>query len=237
SSLAGILNGMQAFLAGFGVTITKGQSIQNPWLLVGGAASGIVEKEFLVSHANVEPGDVLILTKPVGVQSIMAMSRIITDPAMIGEITAILPEAEIRPAIEKAVTLMTTSNRPVVEAIRVLHARSAGKFKPRAMTDVTGFGIVGHAGNLASASGVDIEIIRVPAIKHAMALSGLFGYPLKEGKAAETAGGMLVAVAKEYEERFLNALHDQGVIGHVVGRAKAGSGMAKLADRVEHVDV
>jgi selenide,water dikinase len=132
---------------------------------------------------------------------------------------------------------MTASNRPVVEAIRALAVKGKGTYKPHAMTDVTGFGLVGHAGNIARASGVDIEITRVPTIKHSIALSTLFGYPMKEGKAAETAGGMLVAIAKTDEKRFLDALHDKGVTGHVVGRAKAGSGAATLSDRAEYVDV
>ncbi len=236
-ALAGILNGMQAFLKDLGVAISKGQTIQNPWLLVGGSASGIVEKEHLISHSGVRPGDVLILTKPLGIQSVMAMSRIIKDPAMVGDVTSVMPEGEMRTTIEKAIALMTASNKPVVEAARALAASGKGSFKPHAMTDVTGFGLVGHAGNLARASGVDIEIARVPTIKHAIALSSLFGYPMKEGLAAETAGGMLVAVAKSDEKRFLDALRDKGVTGHVVGRAKAGSGVAILSDRAEYVDV
>jgi selenide,water dikinase len=237
SSLAGILNGMQSFLKDFGVAITKGQTIQNPWLLIGGAASGIVEKKHLVTHANVKVGDVLILTKPLGVQSVMAMSRVINHPDMVGEVTAVMPEVEMRATIEKAISLMSASNKPVIEAIRALAGKGKGTFKPHAMTDVTGFGLVGHAGNLARASGVDIEITRVPAIRHAIALSTLFGYPMKEGKAVETAGGMLVAVAKSDENRFLEALRDKGVTGHVVGRAKPGSGVATLFDRAEYVDV
>ncbi len=236
-ALAGILNGMQAFLKDLGVAITKGQSIQNPWLLIGGSASGIVEREHLVSHSGVKPGDVLVLTKPLGVQSVMAMSRVIKEPGMAGEVISIMPEGEIKPTIDRVVALMTASNKPVVEAARALAASGKGSFKPHAMTDVTGFGLVGHAGNLARASGVDIEITRIPAIKHAIALSALFGYPMKEGTAAETAGGMLVAVANPDEKRFLDALRDKGVTGHVVGRAKAGPGIAKLSDRAEYVDV
>ncbi|MEX2682905.1 MAG: selenide, water dikinase SelD [Candidatus Sigynarchaeota archaeon] len=236
-ALAGILNGMQAFIKDFGVKITKGQTVQNPWLLVGGSASGIVEKDQLVSHSGVKPGDVLVLTKPLGVQSVMAMSRIIKNPDMIGDVTAIMPESEVQQAIDKAIALMTTSNRPVVEATRALATSSTNGFKVHAMTDVTGFGIVGHASHLAKASGVDIDITRVPVVKHAVSLSKLFGFPLQEGRAAETAGGMLVAVAKSDERRFLDALHDRGIAGHVVGRAKAGSGVASLSGAAEYVDV
>jgi len=236
-ALAGILNGMQAFLKDLGVAITKGQTIQNPWLLVGGSASGIVEKDQLVSHSGVKPGDVLVLTKPLGVQSVMAMSRIIKNPEMIDDITSVIPRSEIKPTIDKVIALMTASNRPVVQAARALAGSGKNPFKVHAMTDVTGFGLVGHAGHLASASGVDIEITRVPAVKHAFALSKFFGYPMEEGKAAETAGGMLVAVARADERRFLDALQDKGVTGHVVGRAKAGSGVAILSGRAEYVDV
>ncbi|MBN2150440.1 MAG: selenide, water dikinase SelD [Candidatus Lokiarchaeota archaeon] len=236
-ALAGILNGMQSFLKDLGAAITKGQTIQNPWLLVGGAASGVVEKEHLVSHEGVMPGDVLVLTKPLGIQSVMAMARVIKHADMVGDVASVMPEGEMRPTIDRVIALMTESNKPVVDAARLLAASGRGRFKVHAMTDVTGFGLAGHAGNLAIASGVDIEITSVPAVRHAIALSRLFGYPMEEGKAAETAGGMLVAVAKADERKFLDALLDKGVTGYVVGRAKAGSGKAYLSDQTEFVDV
>jgi selenide,water dikinase len=236
-ALARILNGMQAFLKDLGVVITKGQTIQNPWLLVGGSASGIVEKENLISHAGIKPGDVLVLTKPLGVQSVMAMARVIKNPDMVEDVVSVMPKDEIQQTINNAIAIMTASNKPVVEAIRSLCDRTGRAFKVHAMTDVTGFGLVGHAGNLAKASGIDIEITRVPALKHAIALSTLFGYPMKEGKAAETAGGMLVAIAAADEKRFLAGLADRGITGHVVGRAIKGKGTATLSDQTEYVGV
>jgi len=235
--LAEILNGMQSFVKSLGTTISKGQTIQNPWILVGGVATGFVEKEYLVSHSGIKPGDVIILTKPLGIQSVMAMARLIKTPEAAGDIASIVPQDEIQPTINRAVELMTTSNRPVVEAIRTLSKQKPGDFKAHAMTDVTGFGLAGHAGNLAVASAVDIEITRVPVLKHSLALSDLFGYPLKEARAAETAGGMLVAIAKTDEKRFLSALRDKGIAGHVVGRAKTGTGITVLSNRVEYVEI
>ena len=235
-ALAGILNGMQAFANDLGTTITKGQTIQNPWILVGGAASGFVEKENLITHAGVKPGDSIILTKPLGIQAIMALSRLIKNPEVADSLLEALSSDEFEPTIQRAIDLMTTSSKPVVEVIRSLAAKEPGEFKVHSMTDVTGFGLAGHAENLAAASGVDIVITLLPALNHAFKLSELFGYPLDEGRAHETAGGMLVAIAKEDEQRFVKAMDDAGITGHVVGRAVKGTGTAFLSDHVEYVE-
>lgn len=234
--LANILNGMEAFAKDLGTTITKGQTIQNPWILVGGAATGMIEKDRLITHSGVKPGDSIILTKPLGIQAIMAMYRLIKSQEIADEIYKIVPEDEIVPTIQRAIDLMTTSNKPVVEVIRSLADNTNGNFVVHAMTDVTGFGLAGHAGNLAAASAVDIEITKVPALKHAIKLSEMFGYPMDEARGHETAGGMLMAIAKDDEQHFVDALENAGIAGHIVGRALEGTGTAYLSASVEYVE-
>ena len=63
-----------------------------------------------------------------------------------------------------------------------------------AATDITGFGVKGHAANIASLSCVDVTIDRLPVIAGTLELAEFFGHKLAIGEAAETAGGMLVSL-------------------------------------------
>ena len=76
------------------------------------------------------------------------------------------------------------------------------KVPVHAATDVTGFGLKGHAANMAMLSKVDIIIDQLPVIRGTPILTEIFGYPLLQGEAKETAGGMLIAVSKDDADRF-----------------------------------
>ena len=100
-----------------------------------------------------------------------------------------VPEDLIDAAVDEAIDVMITSNKPVAEAMQ--------KVPVHAATDVTGFGLKGHAANMAMLGKVDIVIDQLPVIRGTPVLTEIFGYPLLQGEAKETAGGMLIAVAKQ----------------------------------------
>ena len=111
---------------------------------------------------------------------------------------------------------MTTSNKPVAEAMQ--------KVPVHAATDITGFGLKGHAANMAVLSKVDIVFDQLSVIRGAPALAEIFGYPLLEGESKETAGGMLIAVSKEDADDLLGEL-DKRKVKHVeVGYVTKGNG-------------
>src|SRR5659263_364094 len=89
----------------------------------------------------------------------------------------------IAAAVSEAINGMITSNKPVAEAMQ--------KVPVHAATDVTGFGLKGHAANMAVLGKVDIVIDQLAVIRGTPLLSEIFGYPLLQGEAKETAGGML----------------------------------------------
>jgi selenide,water dikinase len=237
SVLSEVLRGFQDFLEDISAGIVGGHTIINPWFLIGGTATGFVEENHLIRNDGVKDGDILILTKPLGVQPAMAVFRVMKRPEFLSNITDTVPEAELQEIVDKAVQLMVTSNRPVIQKLRELAETTSGKFKVHAMTDVTGFGLAGHAENLAVASGMDIEITQVPHIKWTMELSDLMGYDMDNARAAETAGGMLICVAETDKDLVINALKEACVDHFIVGKAKKGTGKVTLSKNIEFVAV
>lgn len=113
------------------------------------AVTGVVHPERLINNANAEAGQVLILTKPIGTGALVAGQRL-------GQASA----ADYQRALDS----MKQLNRGAAEIMQ--------QFQVRAATDITGFGLLGHALNVAKASGVTMEIdtAKVPALPGALEL-------------------------------------------------------------------
>ncbi|MGI8944871.1 MAG: selenide, water dikinase SelD [Thermoleophilaceae bacterium] len=146
-----ILRGGGAVAADAGISIAGGHSIDDREPKYGLAVTGTVHPDALVRNSTARAGDELFLTKPVG-------GGIISTAAKRGLAPAALVAEQVR--------VMTELNRAAAEA-----AVAAGA---SAMTDVTGFGLLGHLRELAAASGVgaEIEAATVPAIAGVLELLG-----------------------------------------------------------------
>jgi selenide,water dikinase len=105
-----------------------------------------------------------------------------------------------------------------------------------AATDVTGFGLRGHAGNMAMLGKVDIVIDQLAVIKGTPVLADLFGFPLLTGEAKETAGGMLIAVAKESVDDLLDQLDKRKVRHWEVGHVAKGNGKVLVPKSVKVIE-
>ena len=145
-----ILRGGAEIAAEAGVAIAGGHSIDDPEPKYGMAVTGLVDPERYVANQGARPGDALHLTKPLG-------AGLITTAAKRG-----LAGDEL---IDAAVETMTELNREASHA-----ALEAGV---TAMTDVTGFGLLGHLHELCEASGVaaEVEADSVPAIEGTLSLA------------------------------------------------------------------
>jgi selenide,water dikinase len=148
--LAAILAGGAEVAAAAGVAVGGGHSIDDPEPKYGMAVSGVVHPDELLTVAGAQVGDELYLTKPVGGGLITtAAKRGIAEPAW----------------ISAAVEAMTTLNAKAAEAARACGAH--------ALTDVTGFGLLGHLHEICEASGVsaEIEAEAVPSLPGALGLA------------------------------------------------------------------
>ena len=157
--LAEILRGGADAVAAAGAVIVGGHSIDDPEPKYGMAVTGTVHPDEVLTNAGGRAGDVLVLTKPLGAGTVAtAIKRGLADAGL----------------IERGIAVMTTLND-----LGSRQARAAGA---HALTDVTGFGLLGHLHELAEASGL-------AAVVFAQAIPAIDGVlPLLEGEEA-LAGG------------------------------------------------
>jgi selenide,water dikinase len=220
-----ILRGGLDKMAEAGVAVIGGHSIHDKEIKAGFAVTGLIDPDKIMTHAAAQPGDRLILTKPIGT-GVMAFA------AQIGRAPAGGPEA--------AAQCMAALNKRAAELMV--------EFGAHACTDVTGFGLMGHLAAMASASGVDVEIIwdDIPLLPGVLecAGQGIFSGAVERNREssggcvdadenvepamldlcfdAQTSGGLLIAVPESRADALLVRLHEEGVpeaamIGRVVG--------------------
>lgn len=133
--LAEILRGGAEVVRSVGAAIAGGHTIQDKEPKYGLAVTGVVHPDRIFTKGGARPGDVLILTKPLGT----------------GTITTAVKRGVVEPEhLEAAVASMMRLNRVAAQA-----AQAAGV---RAATDITGFGLLGHASEMADASGARLRI-------------------------------------------------------------------------------
>jgi selenide,water dikinase len=217
---AAICAGGEAKTAEAGAVVGGGHSARNPELLYGLAVTGLVHPGRVVRNVGARAGDVLVLTKPIGTGVIIGAHR----AGKIGDDLLLA-------ACRSMATLNATAGAAAV-------AQGA-----RAATDVTGFGLAGHALGMARGSGVGLRvwIDRVPLLEGAAGLyeQGISSRgarlnrkalekevgPLRGGWRArdellfdpQTSGGLLIAVAAEGTPALLDALARDGVQASAIG--------------------
>jgi selenide, water dikinase len=146
--LEAIMCGGMAKLGEAACVVLGGHSVRDQEIKFGYAVTGLIDPDRVLTNAGAQQGDDLILTKPIGT----------------GVITTALKQGKSEPAwVAEAIRSMTTLNRLPSEVV-------AGAEGVHAMTDVTGFGLMGHARELALGSGMRIELIvdQVPRIEGAL---------------------------------------------------------------------
>ena len=224
-----ILQGGQSICAEAGIPVAGGHSIDSPEPIYGLAVIGIVHPSKLRRNADAKPGDVLILTKGLGVGIYSA---------------AIKKSALDQAGIDEMVASTTLLNR--------IGTDLADDPQVHAITDVTGFGILGHGLEVARGSNVRLVIDRaaLPLLTRAeeLAEQGFVTGASHRNWAAygaevtlpdnlpdwqrhlltdpQTSGGLLVAVAPDAAEGWLTRLHDAGYpLAAIVGRVEKGDGI------------
>jgi selenide,water dikinase len=228
----GILRGIKNFIeTKVESKVVGGHTIYSEWPLIGGEASGFIDKDSVIYKQGVKVGDKLILTKPIGLQAIMAAYRILKE---MPELLSAYSKTELLESISLATKIMTTPNQGVV---RTIHSYKNFKFV-HAMSDVTGFGLSGHAKEMLQNSKLSAKITRVPYIRLAKELSEELGYGFNDCSCHETAGGMLMAVDSTKVEDFSARLEREGTKNWIVGVIeKTKPGTVEIVDDVEHIEV
>ncbi len=237
TAMLDILRGGIDKMAEAGVAVIGGHSIQDEEVKAGFAVTGLIDPRRVVARAAARPGDRLILTKPIG-------TGIIAFAAQIGR----APPG----SLEAAARSMAALNRAAAEAMLAAGAHAA--------TDITGFGLFGHAAAMAADAALDLELVwddipLLPGVLECLAAGIVPGGAQRNRESAEasvvpaegvtrtmldvgfdpqTSGGLLIAVAEEKAPSLLAALHEAGVgQAAVIGRV-LGPGTGRVHVRTEH---
>ena len=161
----GMLKGFGDFCREMGAPVVGGHTIRNPWPIIGGAATGVNNPNKIVYTRGAKAGDKLFLTKPLGIAPAMAAYRLRKEEEG-QDLLKDVPNDLVEVAVNEAIEGMVSSNKPVAEAMQ--------KVSVHAATDVTGFGLKGHAANMAILGKVDIVIDQLPVIRGTTKFGGAF---------------------------------------------------------------
>lgn len=217
-----ILTGVADKMKEAGACIIGGHTIKDAEIKCGIAVTGLVNPEKIISNSAAHPGDKIIFTKPLGTGIISTAMK--TGEASMG-------------AIRKINDSMCQLNKTASEAMLEIGVSSA--------TDVTGFGLLGHALEMAEASNVSMMILahRVPIFKEALGLAkkkflpggSIKNFEFVKPKVeyaqdinaemqmllcdAQTSGGLLIAVPDKQSDKLLKLLRKKGAASaQIIGK-------------------
>jgi selenide,water dikinase len=231
SILTEIMRGGLSVLTENKVALVGGHSVDNEQIMFGYSVTGVIDPNKVATNAGAKPGDVIILTKPIGTGVIS---------------TGIKLAKAAKSVVEESIATMLTPGKYAAEAIT--------KFGVKAATDVTGFSLLGHTWEMACASNVTVEIdsARVPLINGALELAtaGLLTSGDKTNREyvgedievaatvdsnlmkllfdPQTAGGLLLAIAEDKAESLLAELRQNYPRAEIMGKIIAHGAKAIL---------
>ena len=213
-AMSDILRGGIDKMAEAGVAVIGGHSINDTELKAGFAVTGIIESKKVKTNNAAQPGDILILTKPIGTGIVAFASQI---------------DLARKESIDAATQSMISLNKTAAKLMTASRAH--------ACTDVTGFSLLGHLVEMATRSSVDAEITwdNIPLFPGVLdyVAQGVLPGAIERNKEscghnviadtnvhtdmadicydAQTSGGLLIAVAPDTANQLLQQLHEQGI--------------------------
>ncbi len=225
-----ILRGGLAKMEEAGCSVLGGHSIRDDDMKFGYAVTGVIHPQRVWRNVGARPGDTLLLTKALGTGVIS---------------TALKKNCAKDAALAASVASMTRLNRDAAEALRQVDGPGRdGASAIHAVTDITGFGLLGHALEMAAGSGVSLEMDHtqidylpgaVEAAREGHLAGGLknnrefvgdcvgFAETVREEFRhllydPQTSGGLLVAIAREAADAALTALAQRGAAARAIGQ-------------------
>jgi selenide,water dikinase len=214
-----------------GCTVVGGHSIRDPEIKCGYSVTGMVHPERVLTNSGARPGDKLIFTKAIG-------TGVISTAIKRGQ-----AQAEWISAATASMTMLNKRAAEVITTGAVGGDGAHASFEVHALTDVTGFGLIGHAREMALGSGVSIrfhaseipllagavDCVRQGSVPGGLKANRDFAECLVRHESGvpeeirtlmydpQTAGGLLASVAPKDAEDLLRKLHDNGVSAALIG--------------------
>jgi len=218
--LEAILQGAQEKAQEAGITILGGHTVDDSEPKYGMAVTGLIHPDKILRNSTAQPGDALILTKPIG----------------LGILTTALKQGAADSQVEKkAIQIMASLNKDAAESL--------GGFNVHACTDITGFGLLGHLHEMTAGSKVDAQIYvnQVPILPEARQFAEMDIIPggtlnnLSFVKPyvkfaddisridqvlladAQTSGGLLISLPEKEADSLVGLLEEKGIKAAMIG--------------------
>ena len=230
-AVAAVFEGAADKVREAGGVLAGGHTLRDDEPVYGLAVVGTVAPNAIWTKSGARPGDLLYLSKPLG-------TGLVVHARKEGRID----DATLAPTVE----LMKTLNATPADVLRTV--------EPHAVTDVTGFGLIGHAYELATRSGVRIELDArllpiIPAaiepaglgavtggdrrnreyVGDALTVDGASDIHLNLGFDPQTAGGLLAAIPLDRAPAFEQACIDRNILPNRIGSVSEGAGVRLFA--------
>uniref|UniRef100_A0A2K6A488 Selenide, water dikinase 1 n=1 Tax=Mandrillus leucophaeus TaxID=9568 RepID=A0A2K6A488_MANLE len=186
---------------------------------------------------NAVPGDVLVLTKPLGTQVAVAVHQWLDIPEKWNKIKLVVTQEDVELAYQEAMMNMARLNRTAAGLMHTFNAHAA--------TDITGFGILGHAQNLAKQQRNEVSFVihNLPVLAKMAAVSKACGnmFGLMHGTCPETSGGLLICLPREQAARFCAEIkspkYGEGHQAWIIGIVEKGNRTARIIDKPRIIEV
>ncbi|XP_036208603.1 selenide, water dikinase 1 isoform X5 [Myotis myotis] len=220
-----------------GTSVTGGQTVLNPWIVLGGVATTVCQPNEFIMPDNAVPGDVLVLTKPLGTQVAVAVHQWLDIPEKWNKIKLVVTQEDVELAYQEAMMNMARLNRTAAGLMHTFNAHAA--------TDITGFGILGHAQNLAKQQRNEVSFVihNLPVLAKMAAVSKACGnmFGLMHGTCPETSGGLLICLPREQAARFCAEIkspkYGEGHQAWIIGIVEKGNRTARIIDKPRIIEV
>jgi selenide,water dikinase len=216
--LGEIMRGGLETLNKYGVTLIGGHSVDNEQIMFGYSVTGLIDPQKIATNAGARPGDVIILTKPIG-------TGVISTGIKFGKASEEM--------VANSVETMLTPGKYAAEAMR--------EFDVKAATDVTGFALLGHAWEMAKASKVTIEIKAgaIPLLEGALELASA-GMLTSADKTNREYVGEDIDIAESVDKNLVRLLFDPQTAGGMliaISEGRADALRERLNESYPHVKI
>uniref|UniRef100_A0A8C0LAX7 Selenide, water dikinase 1 n=1 Tax=Canis lupus dingo TaxID=286419 RepID=A0A8C0LAX7_CANLU len=222
-----IIQGFKDAAEEVGTSVTGGQTVLNPWIVLGGVATTICQPNEFIMPDNTIPGDVLVMTKPLGMQVAVAVHQWLDIPEKWNKIKLVVTQEDVELAYQEPMMNMARLNRTAAGLMHTFNAHTA--------TDITGFGILGHAQNLAKQqrNEVSFMIHNLPVLAKMAVVSKACGnmFGLMHGTCPETSG------ASRFCAEIKSPKYGEGHQAWIIGIVEKGNRTARIIDKPRIIEV
>uniref|UniRef100_A0A2K6R9B7 Selenide, water dikinase 1 n=1 Tax=Rhinopithecus roxellana TaxID=61622 RepID=A0A2K6R9B7_RHIRO len=232
-----IIEGFKDAAEEAGTSAIGGQTVLNPWIVLGEVATTVCQPNEFIMPDNAVPGDVLVLTKPLGTQVAVAVHQWLDIPEKWNKIKLVVTQEDVELAYQEAMMNMARLNKTAAGLMHTFNAHRA--------TDITGFRIWGHVQNLVKQQRNEVSFVihnllvlaKMAAVSKAC--GNMFG--LMHGTCPETSSNLLICLPREQAARFCAEIkspkYGEGHQAWITGIVDKDNRTARIIDKPRIIKV